>query len=427
MKRYRTAVRSWRGGWAGCVRRARRRVHHRRRRDWCARRAVCGRHPAAVPGSSWWAGRARARHEATTVTTIGQAYFCIFKHYYSGPLLDDRVMLREAFAGLTQQLDRLGLDRPDATMPALTGHSARDWDAFAAVYRRIIGSIPEGLRQPVAVATMTGMVATMHDSHDGWIYPGPALPPGKNYGLGITASPSADLAQGLLPGGQGAPGEALPPLLVTAVDPRSPAAKHGVRPGDVIAAVDGAPTFFGGMVTPGVVSLVNQHYPQHQRVRIRLRWPVTGAVRTITITPAAYRATPPRDVNARLLRGQIAYVAMSSFNSGTGSEVLDAIGRLARAAQLRGVILDLRRNGGGSSLEVARLLGAFEHGTALSYDCMITDRCTANYPDSKTPLLHLPLAVLTDRNCESACDEFAGAVKDLHLGILIATRTPLHR
>jgi carboxyl-terminal processing protease len=267
------------------------------------------------------------------------------------------------------------------------------------------------------------MLATLHDSHDGWVYPAPQLPPGESYGLGITTSPSADLAQGLLPGGQAAPGEALPPLFVTSVDLRSPAAKHGVRQGDIITAVDGAPPFLGGMLTPGVVSLVNQFYPQHQRVRIRLRWPVTGAVRTITITPAAYRATPPNPLIVRVLRAHIAYVMMSSFNSGTGSEVLDAIRRLARTAKLRGVILDLRGNGGGSSLEVARLLGAFEHGRALSYDCTITGRCTANYPDRKTPLLHLPLAVLIDRSCESACDEFAGAVKDLHLGILIGTRT----
>jgi carboxyl-terminal processing protease len=39
------------------------------------------------------------------------------------------------------------------------------------------------------------------------------------------------------------------------------------------------------------------------------------------------------------------------------------------------------------------------------------------------PLLHLPLAVLTDRDCASGCDMFAGAVKDLHLGTLIGTRT----
>jgi carboxyl-terminal processing protease len=49
--------------------------------------------------------------------------------------------------------------------------------------------------------------------------------------------------------------------------------------------------------------------------------------------------------------------------------------------------------------------------------------CTPSYPNSHTPLLHLPLAVLTDRNCVSACDMFTGAVKDLHLGTLIGTRT----
>ena len=60
----------------------------------------------------------------TTVTTIGQAYYCVFAHYYAGPVLDDRVLLAAAFAGFTQELDRLGMDQPDATMPALTGTAA---------------------------------------------------------------------------------------------------------------------------------------------------------------------------------------------------------------------------------------------------------------------------------------------------------------
>ena len=114
----------------------------------------------------------------TTVTTIGQAYFLIFKHYYTGPLLDDQVLLAGAFAGLAQELDRLGLDQPDATMPALRGSRISDWAAFAAVYQRIIGELPASapLRQEVAAATMTGMVAALHDNHAGWGYPGPAVP-----------------------------------------------------------------------------------------------------------------------------------------------------------------------------------------------------------------------------------------------------------
>ncbi|MBV9450660.1 MAG: PDZ domain-containing protein [Streptosporangiaceae bacterium] len=38
-----------------------------------------------------------------------------------------------------------------------------------------------------------------------------------------------------------APAEALPPLYVTAVRPSSPAARQGIRPGDVIESVDGSP------------------------------------------------------------------------------------------------------------------------------------------------------------------------------------------
>jgi hypothetical protein len=57
------------------------------------------------------------------------------------------------------------------------------------------------------------MVAALGDNHAGWFYPSKLPPvfhrPGAAYGLGITTSPGADLAQG-------APAEALPPLFVTA-------------------------------------------------------------------------------------------------------------------------------------------------------------------------------------------------------------------
>ena len=162
----------------------------------------------------------------TTVTTIGQAYYCVFTHYYAGPVLDDRVMLAAAFAGFTQELDRLGMDRPDATMPALTGDRGRDWTAFAAVYRKVTGQLPASpdRRQALAAVTMTGMIASLHDNHARWSYPAP--PPGSVPGdLGTTTSPGYPLTDT-------APQEALPPLFLTAVLPGFPAASHGLRPGD---------------------------------------------------------------------------------------------------------------------------------------------------------------------------------------------------
>ena len=124
-------------------------------------------------------------------------------------------------------------------------------------------------------------------------------------------------------------------------------------------------------------------------------------------------------------RQELAAAAMTGmvagFYPGAADQVLQAIP--ATGAKLHGLILDLRGNGGGSPAEVSMLLGAFTHGTAHTYDCDVHGSCPATYTGTDVPLLHLPLVVLTDRNCASACDALSGAVKDLRLGTLVGTRT----
>jgi len=155
---------------------------------------------------------------------------------------------------------------------------------------------------------------------------------------------------------------------------------------------------------------------------VQLHRPATGRTWTVTLTPALYQAPPPA-VSAKLLDGDIAYVQLPGFFPGSAGQVLQDISNLAGAVKLHGLILDLRGNGGGTVADPAMLLGAFIHGKAWSYDCDVQGSCTAHYTDSSVPLLHLPLVVLTDRNCASACDAFSGAVKDLRLGTLVGTRT----
>ena len=353
----------------------------------------------------------------TTVTIIEQAYSCVFAHYSAGPVLDDRVLLAAAFAGFTQELDRLGMDRPDATMPALTGHREADWAAFAAVYQKVTGQLraSPAQRQELAAAALTGMIASLHDNHARWEYPAP--PPGYVPGdLGIMTSPAPSLADA-------APQEALPPLFVTAVEPGSPADSGGVRPGDVIVSVDGTPPFADGIISDGVMKLLYGPYPQAGRVSVRLHRPATGRTWTVTLTPAFNQAPPSPGASPKLLNRDIAYVQLTGFFPGAADLVLGMISNLANGVKLHGLILDLRGNGGGTVADPARLLGAFIHGKAWSYDCDVYGNCAATYTDSSVPLLHLPLVVLTDRNCVSACDAFSGAVKDLRLGTLVGTRT----
>jgi carboxyl-terminal processing protease len=367
--------------------------------------------PAAPPGPV----------TPTTIETIEQAYRCLSDHYVDGPTLDDRQLLAGAFAGFTQELARRGLDQPDATMPALAGDRDGDWVLFGAVYQLVTGHLPAdpALRQALAAATMTGMLDDLHDNHVGWTYPvyPPGYQPGMAYGFGVNTTPFTGLAID-------APREALPPLFITTVL-GGPAAQHGLRPGDIISAVNGAPPFLDGVPTAGAMSLLSQQYPRDEPVRLTLHRPATGRTWTVTMHPALFApdAAATTVVTATLLPGGIALVRLAGFAPNAADQVLQAIAKLADRTRLRGLILDLRGNGGGSPTEVARLLGAFAHGRTWSYDCDAASTCTENHTDDSVPLLNVSLVVLTDRNCASACDAFSGAVKDLRLGILVGTRT----
>jgi carboxyl-terminal processing protease len=355
---------------------------------------------------------------ATTIGTIEQAYHCIFDHYYDGATRDNRPLLTAAFVALTQELQRRGIERADATMPALSGDRDGDWAAFAAVYERVTGSLPAepALRQAVAATTMTAMVASLLDNHATWSHreAAPGAKPGDTYGLGIAG----------VSGRQGSRVDptATPPLFVTSVQAGSPAAAVDVRPGDTIVSVDGVLPFADGVLSAGVLSLLNPLYPEAEQVKLTLHRPATGRTRTVTITPALFPA-PPSSATGRLLDGDIAYVALPGFYGGSADQVRQAVAGLGAGRTLRGLVLDLRGNRGGSVSEVNRLLGAFAHGKITGYHCAADGSCAANHTDDRIPLLNLPLVVLTDRNCASACDHFSSAVKDLHLGPLVGART----
>ncbi len=355
----------------------------------------------------------------TTVDVIGQAYRCVHDHYVDAPRLDDRQMLTGAFAAFTRELVRRGLDRTDATLPELTGERNRDWAAFRAVYQHVVHQLPDdpALRQALNAATLVGLTASLHDDHVGWTYPvlPPGYQPGEVYGLGFLTAPFVGLAIS-------AAEETQPPLYVTTVL-GGPAADAGLRSGDVVEAVDGAPPFVAGVPTAGVMNLLAQRYPAGQPVRLTLRRPATGTTWTVTMTPALFRPAPTTVVTSRMLAGDVAEVRLTGFVPGATDQIRQAIGTLAGGSRLRGLILDLRGNGGGDPTEVSRLLGLFAHGRTWSYDCDAAGRCTPNGTDDTVPLLHLPLVVLIDRNCASACDAFTGAVRDLRLGTLVGTRT----
>ncbi|RBQ17643.1 peptidase [Spongiactinospora rosea] len=354
-----------------------------------------------------------------TIDVIEQAYFCVLANYYSGATLNARSLLLAGFAAFARELGRAGHDLPEATMPALRGDRKADWAAFEAAYRRVTARLPDdaGLRDRLAATTLTALVAALGDDHARWA-PGRRRPPGyydgDQYGLGLRASVRAQVREN--------PGVALPPLFVTAVLGGA-AEKAGLRPGDVIESIDGSAPFIGGQVVPAAVAALYPQYPQAEPVRLEVRR--DGSRRTVTLKPGLFQPDPDavRPVAAELLGDDVAYVRLSGFTPDAADRVLKAIGRLRAGRTLTGLVLDLRGNGGGSPDEVNRLLGGFAHGKVTAYQCAVDGDCQSMRTDDGVPLVGLPLAVLIDGGCASACEHFSSAVRDLRLGTLVGTRT----
>jgi carboxyl-terminal processing protease len=345
----------------------------------------------------------------TTVGTLEQAYRCVFERYYSASTLDHRAVLASAFTALTQELQRRGIDRPDVTMPAMTGHRDRDWTAFSAVYQRI--KADSTTRQALAEAVMNGMIDALDDNHARWVRGGEGAG-GETTGTGITG----------LSGRQGlyaADPAATSPLFVTSVAEKSPADRAGVRPGDVIVSVNGAPPFIRGELSQQIMDQLNA---SDGTMRLGLERPSGGREWSVSIAPGKYRPPLP-SVSSKLLDGDVAYVKVPGFFPGAADQALKAVARIREGGSLRGVIIDLRGNTGGSPTEVNRLLGAFAHGKTTGYLCDAEETCTASRTDDAVPLLGLRPVLLTDRACASAGDAFAAAFKDLRLGPLVGTRT----
>jgi carboxyl-terminal processing protease len=355
----------------------------------------------------------------TTVATVEQAFYCIFDNYYGGALIDDRQLLQYSFQAVVRVLREHGVDQSIAVLPALTGDRDEDWSLFAERLQAVLDVVPdsEGLHTDLAVAAIEGMVAALHDNHADYQNTGSqgGASATQSWGLGISLNRT-------LPAAETAP-DFTGPLFLTSVGADTPAAAAGLEPGDVIEAVNGVPVFTNGQLNPGVVDFLRPPNGESAQVTITIRRPAGGRTMRVRVTPGPLPAQPQPSVTATVEGDGIAYARIEAFYSGVTQEALQAIVELQESTELSGVVLDLRGNRGGVGDEANKLLGAFVHDASAVSFCDAENNCEAQPVDNSTPLLNLPLVVLVDDGCASACEVFATGVKDLELGALVGTRT----
>jgi len=112
-----------------------------------------------------------------------------------------------------------------------------------------------------------------------------------------------------------------------------------------------------------------------------------------------------------------ALVYISSFTSQTGVEFINAMNELETNHELKGLILDLRANGGG---EITGAMQVCDYFVPKEEPIMYIDSAdgTVCYVAS-SPGTELPLVVLADENSASASEVLLGCIKDYQLGTII--------
>ena len=126
-------------------------------------------------------------------------------------------------------------------------------------------------------------------------------------------------------------------------------------------------------------------------------------------------------VSYKMLPGNIGYIEISSFTKKTHEEYVTAINDL-KAQGAKGIIFDLRFNGGGLVETAVSVLDEILPKCNI-VSVQMKNRVEQIYTSDDEKRLDVPIAVLVSGRTASAAEIFAGAVKDNNAGTLIGYKT----
>ena len=194
----------------------------------------------------------------------------------------------------------------------------------------------------------------------------------------------------------------------------TPAEEAGLRENDIIYKIDGVDTY--GMSTTDVVGLIKGEEGTYVNITVVRE----GESDYLSLDVQRRKVNIPT-VEFKMLDDEKAYIQITEFDSITVDQFAEAMA-MARGNHMKGLVLDLRGNPGGSLdavVEVSQMLlpkGLIvytedKYGKRQEYSC-----------DGKREI-EVPLVVLIDGNSASASEILAGAIKDYGIGTLVGTTT----
>ncbi|MBO9498816.1 MAG: S41 family peptidase [Novosphingobium sp.] len=303
-----------------------------------------------------------------------------------------------------------------ALLPATTaglaqvdGKTAPEFGKLFAVYQRIKASYVDPVDDDTLIkGAIDGMLASL-DPHSSYL-DGESLAKletlidGNYEGLGISV--------------------AMDDGAVKVISPfkGSPADQAGIKAGDYITHLDGK-LIYGQTLDDAVAQMRG---PAGSSVRLTIFRTGREEPFDVTVQRGVIELEP---VTYELKDGGIGYVSVNEFSKDVGKDVFNAVTAMRKDAKgrLNGLVLDLRKNPGGSLNEAVALSDLFlTKGTIVSQRGRLKqENLTFNaetvYPGEIAP--KLPMIVLIDAGSASASEIVAGALQDQHRALIMGERS----
>ncbi len=203
-------------------------------------------------------------------------------------------------------------------------------------------------------------------------------------------------------------------LIVIAPIADSPAAKAGIRSGDVILRIDDD--------LASEMSL--------QEAVLRIRGPKGTSVRLLILHQDVAEPEEIEIVRAEIelrsvrleMRGDIAYINISHFSERTNEELSPVLESITREGAT-GIVLDLRSNPGGLLEAVVDVASRFLREGIVVHTVDNQGKRTSLSVESGWVITDLPLVVLTDNYSASGSEVLAGALQDYARATIAGIKT----
>ena len=197
-----------------------------------------------------------------------------------------------------------------------------------------------------------------------------------------------------------------------------PAAEVGLKKGDIILSIDNED------MTNKDVAYVSDHLRGDPGTSfiLKVKRPSTGKTLKVKITRRTIQM--PFLPYYGMLEGGFGYINFNSFTDNCAKDVRRAFIDLKKQGA-KGLVFDLRNNGGGSVSEAVSIINMFlpKGKTVLKMQGKL-QRSNKEYKTSVEPVDSvMPMVVLVNGNSASASEIMSGSLQDYDRAIILGTRT----